>query len=55
MKIMEDKNRQMQERVKDKINRIAVIGNKWSGRRDLNPRPPAPEAGTLPDCATSRK
>ena len=26
----------------------------WSGRRDLNPRPPAPHAGALPDCATTR-
>ena len=26
----------------------------WSERRDLNPRPPAPEAGALPSCATSR-
>ncbi len=25
-----------------------------SGRRDLNPRPPAPEAGALPSCATPR-
>ena len=26
----------------------------WSGRRDLNSRPPAPKAGALPACATSR-
>src|SRR5438874_7868819 len=26
----------------------------WSGRRDLNSRPPAPKAGALPGCATSR-
>ena len=25
-----------------------------SGRRDSNPRPPAPKAGALPDCATPR-
>ena len=25
-----------------------------SGRRDLNPRPPAPKAGALPSCATPR-
>src|SRR5207245_379478 len=25
-----------------------------SGRRDLNPRPPEPHSGALPDCATSR-
>ena len=27
---------------------------KWSGRRDSNPRHPAPKAGALPDCATPR-
>jgi hypothetical protein len=27
---------------------------KWSGWRDSNPRPPAPQAGALPDCATAR-
>src|SRR5271154_3572137 len=26
----------------------------WSGRRDLNARPPAPKAGALPGCATPR-
>ena len=26
----------------------------WSGREDLNLRPPTPEAGALPDCATPR-
>ncbi len=26
----------------------------WSGREDLNLRPPAPEAGALPSCATPR-
>src|SRR3954464_11190968 len=26
----------------------------WSGRRDLNPRPPAPQADALPGCATPR-
>src|SRR5690606_33659972 len=28
---------------------------KWSGRRDSNPRPPAPQAGALPGCATPRR
>jgi hypothetical protein len=28
--------------------------NAWSGRRDSNPRPPRPERGALPDCATPR-
>ena len=27
----------------------------WSGKRDLNPRPPRPERGALPTCATTRK
>ena len=27
----------------------------WSERRDLNPRPFAPEANALPDCATLRR
>ncbi len=26
-----------------------------SGRRDLNPRPPEPHSGALPNCATSRR
>ena len=31
-----------------------MTGRKWSGRLDLNQRPPAPEAGALPSCATPR-
>src|SRR6185436_3121682 len=27
----------------------------WSGRQDLNLRPPAPQAGALPGCATPRE
>ena len=27
---------------------------RWSGRLDLNQRPPAPHAGALPSCATPR-
>ena len=27
----------------------------WSGRPDLNRRPPRPERGALPSCATSRE
>jgi hypothetical protein len=30
-------------------------GGKWSGRADLNGRPPAPKAGALPGCATPRR
>ena len=26
----------------------------WSGRQDLNLRPPVPKTGALPNCATSR-
>ncbi len=29
-------------------------GRDWSGREDLNLRPPAPKAGALPGCATPR-
>src|SRR5579864_8233408 len=29
--------------------------NEWSGREDLNLRPPAPKAGALPGCATPRQ
>ena len=29
--------------------------SEWSGRRDSNPRLPAPEAGALPGCATPRQ
>ena len=32
-----------------------AIGVNWSGRRDLNSRPPEPHSGTLPGCATSRR
>src|SRR6266852_7274949 len=27
----------------------------WSGRGDLNPRPPEPQSGALPSCATPRR
>src|SRR6185437_3967091 len=38
------------------IGHIARIinGLEWSGRRDSNPRPSAPKADALPDCATPR-
>ena len=29
--------------------------NKWSGRRDLTPRPLRPERSALPPCATARQ
>src|SRR5437762_5325395 len=28
---------------------------RWSGRRDLNPRPPGPQPGALPSYATPRR
>ncbi len=34
--------------------RESLIVNDWSGWSDLNRRPPAPKAGTLPSCATAR-
>ncbi len=37
----------------DMIFERAKFG-KWSGRRDSNPRPSAPKADALPDCATPR-
>jgi hypothetical protein len=36
--------------------RVALrFGVVWSGREDLNLRPPAPKAGALPGCATPRR
>jgi hypothetical protein len=34
---------------------IKPKGSNWSGRQDLNLRPPAPHAGALPSCATPRQ
>ena len=31
-----------------------IVRGKWSGREDSNLRPPGPEPGALPDCATPR-
>jgi hypothetical protein len=33
---------------------LATCCKEWSGRGDLNARPPAPKAGALPGCATPR-
>ena len=39
----------------NKVSQCETFGNlNWSERRDLNPRPFAPEANALPDCATLR-
>lgn len=32
----------------------SLLSNFWSGREDLNLRPPRPERGALPSCATPR-
>ena len=34
---------------------FVVARDVWSGRRDLNPRPPDPQSGALPSCATPRR
>ena len=35
--------------------RGVFVRESWSGRRDSNPRPPVPQTGALPDCATPRR
>jgi hypothetical protein len=35
--------------------RVNSCGRFWSGRPDLNRRPPVPQTGALPDCATPRQ
>src|SRR5258708_39069646 len=41
-------------RIFDNSEGVYLIENKWSGREDLNLRPPGPEPGALPGCATPR-
>ncbi len=36
------------------LRECAKLPIQWSGRRDSNPRPSAPKADALPDCATPR-
>ena len=36
------------------LHKLLSNDKKWSGRRDLNPRPPPPQGGALPSCATAR-
>ena len=49
----EDADREGAESKKNNHNRLHQ--SKWSERRDLNPRPFAPEANALPGCATVRQ
>ncbi len=45
-----------QNREEIRIDDILISQNRfWSGREDLNLRPLAPHASTLPGCATPRK
>src|SRR5882757_2885596 len=44
----------LEEGVGKWILREKATREKWSGRRDLNSRPHAPQACALPGCATSR-
>ena len=37
-----------------KLYKSLVNDDKLSERRDLNPRPPLPQSGALPNCATPR-
>ena len=34
---------------------VHFVRENWSGRPDLNRRPPVPQTGALPDCATPRR
>jgi hypothetical protein len=63
-------NRALMERIEIRAGQIARVELKepftglflcagsnrdvWSGRGDLNPRPPDPQSGALPSCATPR-
>src|ERR1019366_7648617 len=47
--------RQTREKCKGRDHReVGAHLERWSGRRDLNSRPLAPQASALPGCATSR-
>ena len=60
--LMQETEREMQEselarwarRQRSRIQWGLTDGEEWSGREDLNLRPPGPEPGALPDCATPR-
>ena len=37
------------------IRSVDFMNRNWSGREDLNLRPPHPQCGALPGCATPRQ
>ena len=41
--------------ISDDVLGIPGEGKIWSIRRDLNPRPPVPQTGALPGCATGSR
>ena len=41
--------------IRNQPRSVCLLALDWSGRLDLNQRPPAPHAGTLPGCATPRR
>ena len=41
-------------RARQALSQLSYGPIKWSGRQDLNLRPPGPKPGALPSCATSR-
>lgn len=44
----------MIEKPANLLKRLAGMAYHQSERRDSNPRPPLPQSGTLPSCATPR-
>ena len=58
--IVSDKEEKLMEIDRDQMKSTSwghnlLRGETWSGREDLNLRPPRPERGALPVCATPRK
>src|SRR5918993_5643998 len=41
-------------KLRDRLLKFSNRLRKWSGQRDSNPRPSAPKADALPDCAMPR-
>jgi hypothetical protein len=42
-------------KTREPARRPVLTFKRWSGRPDLNRRPPVPQTGALPDCATPRQ